>query len=214
MRAALVSPVERPTSCLPLKVINVLCVRTLNFRSRSFWVSKSISNEVTSLNLGFVARLARMGAWALQVGHQGAVTSTRIGKPAAWAASKAAALNGFLANALAGAAVTRIVDAASAVKISRRVSIWSLSSYIVHDASVTAGLYPHFPNASDQNRTAPDQKNVEDLIPRRLRMSLNHCQGLRLAPLVTTRRSIVPISSARRASAAFISSDAVSDVVV
>ena len=83
MLAASVSPAERPVSCLPLKVINVLCTRTLNLRSRSFWVSKSISNLATSLNFGWAERRARMGAWALQVGHQGAVTSTRIELPAA-----------------------------------------------------------------------------------------------------------------------------------
>src|SRR6266853_637736 len=116
MLAALVSPAERPVSCLPLKVISVLCTRTLNLRSRSFWVSKSISNLATSLNFGWAERLARMGAWALQVGHQGAVTSTRIELPAACAASNAAASNGFLSRAVAGAADRSIGDAASAAR--------------------------------------------------------------------------------------------------
>src|SRR6266404_1757456 len=150
MLAASVSPAERPVSCLPLKVISVLCTRTLNFRSRSFWVSKSISNLATSLNFGWAERLARMGAWALQIGHQGAVTSTRIDLPAACAASNAAASNGFLANAQAGT-VARVVDAASAVNTWRRVSMWSFSFCML------PGLYRIFPADRDQNQTVPDQ---------------------------------------------------------
>ena len=65
------SPVDRPTSVDPLKEISVLCMVTPNLRSRSFWLSKSISKATTSLNFVLEARPDRIGFWALQVGHQG-----------------------------------------------------------------------------------------------------------------------------------------------
>ena len=77
----------------------MLCILTLNFRSRSFWLSKSISNTTRSLNLAFCVNSDRIGFCALHVGHHGAVTSTRMGFPAACVAANVLASNGLLSNA-------------------------------------------------------------------------------------------------------------------
>ncbi len=97
MDAALVSPAERPTSCLPLKTTSVDWPCTLRARSTSFWLSKSTLRKTRSRKRGSAVSFCRIGCWARQVGHQGAVTSTRMGLPAACAASK-----GSLGEALGG----------------------------------------------------------------------------------------------------------------
>src|SRR5260370_25276615 len=61
-----------------------------------------MSKATRSLNLALVARSERIGFCALQVGHQGALISTRIGFPAAWAASNALISKGCIWNAWAG----------------------------------------------------------------------------------------------------------------
>src|SRR5438874_2164972 len=82
--------------------MSVLCRCTLNVRRRSFWVSKSISKSVTSLNFALPARFDSIGFCTLQIGHQTAETSTKIGFPAPWAAAKVLASNGFRSIALTG----------------------------------------------------------------------------------------------------------------
>ncbi len=77
MLSFLVSPVERPTSLPPLKTINVLCIWTLRDFNTSFWLSKSTLKICRSLKRACPLSSPRIGACALQVGHQGAVTSIR-----------------------------------------------------------------------------------------------------------------------------------------
>ena len=71
---------------------------------------------------GLAIKELMMGACALQVGHQGAVTSTMTDLPADWAASKAACVNGAAGPAdWATAAVAASI--AAAVRNKRRVSM-------------------------------------------------------------------------------------------
>jgi hypothetical protein len=73
-----------------LKTIRVDCICALNAFTTGFMSSKSTRKILRSLNLGSAASLSMIGFWALQVGHQPAWISIRIGCPAAWAALKAA----------------------------------------------------------------------------------------------------------------------------
>ena len=68
----------------------MLCIWTPSILSASFWLSKSTWKIASFANFGWAVSSDRIGFCALQVGHQGAVTSTRIGSPAFLAASKAA----------------------------------------------------------------------------------------------------------------------------
>ena len=67
----------------------MLCIRAPRRRTASFWESKSTRTTVSSLYWGSASSLERMGAWALQVGHQLAWIHTSTGLPDLIAVSKA-----------------------------------------------------------------------------------------------------------------------------
>src|SRR5579864_7909273 len=94
IEASLVSPTERPCSAAPLKTISVDCICAPNSLTTAFWASKSTRKILRSLNFEAEVSLSRMGFCALQVGHQSAWISTRIGLPDACAALNASSENG------------------------------------------------------------------------------------------------------------------------
>src|SRR5882724_1198459 len=77
--------------------------------------SKSTRKTFRSLNFGSAVNLSRMGPCALQVGHQSAWISTRIGLPDACAALKASAENGTAVLAPAEASCTAVTNAAATI---------------------------------------------------------------------------------------------------
>src|SRR6202047_1975253 len=77
--------------------------------------SKSTRKTFRSLNFGSAVNLSRMGPCALQVGHQSAWISTRIGLPDACAALKASAENGTAVLAPAEASCTAATNAAATI---------------------------------------------------------------------------------------------------
>src|SRR5882724_6692879 len=77
--------------------------------------SKSTRKTFISLNFGSAVNLSRMGLCALQVGHQSAWISTRIGLPDACAALKASAENGTAVPAPAEASCTAVTNAAATI---------------------------------------------------------------------------------------------------
>jgi hypothetical protein len=81
MAAGSVSPTERDVSALPRKAMSVLWLCALNRRSVSVCESKSTSKMTSLLKSDDLARSSMTGFCALQVGHQGAVTWTRMGRP-------------------------------------------------------------------------------------------------------------------------------------
>src|SRR4029077_15648742 len=105
IEASLVSPTERPCSLAPLKTISVDCIWAPNSLTTGFIASKSTRKILRSLNFGSAVSFSRIGFCALQVGHQSAWISTRMGLPCSCAALKASAENGTALLAQAGARV-------------------------------------------------------------------------------------------------------------
>src|SRR5262249_664017 len=89
-----VSPAERPCSLSPLNAISVDCTRAPKRRTRSFWLSKSITKYARFLNFGSLVSSFKIGVCALQVGHHEAWMAIKIGFPAFWASANVCALNG------------------------------------------------------------------------------------------------------------------------
>src|SRR5579863_8789645 len=106
IEASLVSPTERPCSAAPLKTISVDCICAPNSLTTGFCASKSTRKIFRSLNFAAEVSLSRIGLCALQVGHQSAWISTRMGAPEACAALKASVENGAAELAQASGAAT------------------------------------------------------------------------------------------------------------
>jgi hypothetical protein len=119
--SGLVSPTERPVSFPPLKTIRVLCICAPNFLTASFCASKSTWITTRSSNFGVFFRSDRIGPYFLQTGHQEACISTRIGFPAAMAASKASGVYGTVCAAKAGPAETTKAPSRPAITVLRDV---------------------------------------------------------------------------------------------